>query len=56
MWRPLNQTPAVIAMLLKAGANPAARDGNGKIPWDYAKKNEALRDSDVYWRLNEGRF
>ena len=52
----LNHTPAVLIRLLNGGANPAARDVNGKIPWDYANKNLMLKDSDVYWRLNEGRF
>ena len=52
----LNKNPAVIAALLDAGADPEARDEAGKTPWDYAKDSESLKDSDVYWRLNEARF
>ena len=51
-----NENPAVIAALLDAGADPEARDEAGKTPWDYAKDSESLKDSDVYWRLNEARF
>ena len=51
-----NDTPAVVQALLDAGANPAARDQSGKIPWDLAQENPALKGTDAYWRLNEGRF
>ena len=50
------QKPAVIAALLDARADPKARDERGKVPWDFAERNPALKDSNVYWRLNEGRF
>ena len=61
-WTPLHlaawfgKKPAVVAALLAAGANPAARDKKGKTPWDYAERNEALKDTAPYWRLNEERF
>ena len=48
--------PAVVQVLLDAGADPAARDSQGKAPWDYAKTNPALKGAEVYWQLNEGRF
>ena len=51
-----NKNPAVIAALLEAGAAPNTQDKTGKSPWDYAKENEALKDSDVYRLLHEGRF
>ena len=51
--RPLD--PA-IAALLEAGADPAARTLRGAVPSDYAKTNDALKGTDVYWRLHEGRF
>ena len=48
--------PAVVELLLDAGGDPAARDKQGMVPWDYAKTNPALKGTEVYWRLNEGRF
>ena len=48
-----NDDPAVIEALLDAGATPNALDRNGKIPWDLARDREALKGSDVYWRLND---
>ena len=48
--------PAVIAALLEADADPSARDGDGKSPFDYAKENAALKGNEVYWRLNDARF
>ena len=50
------ENPAVIEALLAAGANAAARDIKGLTPWDYAQDNEALRGTDTYWRLHDGRF
>ena len=52
----LSTTPAVVTTLLDAGADPAARDKMGKIPWDWIKADFPLKGTDVYWRLNEGRF
>ena len=51
-----NPAPSVVAALIDAGADPSARDKGGKTAFDYAKGNEALRGTDVYRRLNEGRF
>ncbi len=48
--------PAIIEALLNAGADATARDPDGKTPWDYAQDNEALRDTNAWWRLREGRF
>ena len=46
----------VKTLLLAAGAEPAARDNAGKTPWHYAEENAALKGTEVYWRLNDGRF
>ena len=51
-----SEVPAVVQVLLDAGADPAARDMQGNAPWDYAKTNPALKGTEVYWQLNEGRF
>ena len=37
--------------LLEGGANPTLRNNAGKLPWDYARQNEALRGSSVLERL-----
>ena len=51
-----NKTSVIVAALLDAGANPAARDKEGKTPWDHIKADSPLKGTDVYWRLNDGRF
>ena len=51
-----SDNPAVVEALLAAGADATARDGEGQTPWDLAQENEALKGSDVYWRLNDARF
>ena len=48
--------PSLIAVLLDAGADPRAKAEDGRVPWDFVKDNPALKGTDVYWRLNEGRF
>ena len=61
-WTPLhmaanhNENPAVLTALLDAGADPTARDKLGELPWDVAQDNAALKGTDAWWRLNEGRF
>ena len=45
-----------INALLDAGANPTARNAAGETPWDRARANDALQQSDGYWRLNDARF
>ncbi len=51
-----NENPAVITALLDVGADATVQDNSSNTPWDYAQDNEALRGTDVWWRLNEGRF
>ena len=52
----MNAEPAVAAALLDAGADPKALDNEDCTPWDYAKDNEALKGTDVYWRLNDAQY
>ena len=51
-----NENPSVITALIEGGADPGARDEWGKTPFDYAEDNEALRGTEAYWWLNDGRF
>ena len=51
-----NKSPEVITALLDAGAAANIQDAYGKQPFDYAKGNRAIRGSQAYWRLNDGRF
>ena len=51
-----DSNPSVIEALLKAGADPGARDEAGKTSFNYAKDNEALKGTEAYWLLNDGRF
>ena len=48
--------PVAAQLLLDRGANITARDKDGNLPIDYAKVNEALKGTDVYWRLHDARF
>ena len=49
-------TLADVMALLDAGANPAARNQDGKTPWDMIPQDSSLRGTDAYWRLNDARF
>ena len=52
----LSNNPAVIKVILDAGADTAARNAAGKTPWDLVQVNDALKGSDAYWRLNDAHF
>lgn len=51
----LNNNPEVIKVLLASGADATLNTGGIKAI-DFAKKNEALKDTDAYWQLNEASF
>jgi len=61
-WTPLHmvarnsETPEVVKVLLDAGADASARDKDGKTPVELVPDDSPLRGTDVYWRLNEGRY
>ncbi len=50
------QAAAVTEALLNAGANASARAGDGTQPWDLIEDASPLKDTSVYWRLNDARF
>ena len=43
--------PAVIEALLEAGANPRAYSTAGRLPWQFARKNDKIKGSAAYQRL-----
>ena len=46
----------VIQALINAGGDAKAKDIDGKSPWDLAKNNKYLKDSEDYWALNEAQY
>lgn len=52
----LNDNPEVVRLLLNAGADATMRDERGMRAIDHAQDNSALRNSDVYWLLNDASF
>ena len=52
----LSDTAETVNALLDRGADPTARRGDGKIPFDLIVDDSGLKGTDAYWRLNEGRF
>ena len=45
-----------VTRCLQAGADPNARDNDGKLPFYYAEDNDQLKGTDAYWKLNDARF
>ena len=46
-------TPAAFPLLLRLGADPNARDEDGKTPWDYALQNRSLQGLEEVRRMRE---
>ncbi len=51
-----NENPDVIMVLLKAGAKGWAKNKDGKKPFDLAKENKFIKDTDAYWALNDAQY
>jgi ankyrin repeat protein len=45
--------PEIIEYLLDNGANAKHRDEIGATAMNYAERNENIKNTDVYWRLND---
>jgi len=45
-----------IEWLLTEGAEPNAKDGHGKTPWDLAQGNSGIKGTKSFWALNDVRF
>ena len=41
---------------LQAGADPAARDEDGKTPFDFIAEDSPLIGTPAYWRLHQARY
>ena len=48
--------PDVITRLLALGADPRSADETGLTAFDYAKRNKDLKNTAVYWKLNEAAY
>ena len=48
--------PDILMLLLKAGADPKAKDVGGNMAIDFARGNEAIRNTDAFWMLNDASF
>ena len=46
-----SSSPEIVQALLDKGADPLARNKDGKMAIDYAKKNKMLVGSKAYWNL-----
>ena len=42
-----------VMTLLEAGADPGARNNDGKQPFEYARDNEQLQGTGLYWMLRQ---
>lgn len=49
-------TPSVVATLLDAGADPAAKDSGAAMPWDLIEDDSVLKGTKVYLLLTDARF
>jgi len=49
-------TAADVGRCISQGADPKARADGGVIPVELVPDDSPLRGTDVYWRLNEGRY
>ncbi|MEG9862563.1 MAG: ankyrin repeat domain-containing protein [Parvularculales bacterium] len=49
-------TPSVVEILLDRGADATAPDNDGDTPFNYAKSNEALKNTEAYWRLHDAQY
>ena len=48
-----NTSPTIIKILLDSGADGRLKSNEGKTAFDYAKENQAIRDSEVYSLLEK---
>jgi ankyrin repeat protein len=52
----LNENPESILFFLKAGADATLKDNRGERAIDLAEENEAVKDTDAYWKLDDASF
>ena len=44
---------STVKVLLSSGADPRARDANGRTPLDYIGDNSLLKNTEIYWELRD---
>ena len=42
--------------MLAAGASGSVKNSDGKTPFDLAVKNELIKGTDAYWKLNDAQY
>ena len=52
----MTMDPAVIRLLLSAGARGDIRSQEGKTAFDYAKDNPSLKETEEFWLLSDARY
>ena len=50
------KNPKIIEVLLKNGADARIRSREKKTALDYAKSNPNLKETDTFWRINDGMY
>jgi len=51
-----SKNPDVVQALIDAGANGKPKSRENRTAFDYAQGNSHIRNTEVYWWLNEARF
>jgi ankyrin repeat protein len=55
----VTQDARLLEALMDAGADASAESESvyrGGTAWDYAQRNDAIKGTEIYWRLNDARF
>ena len=56
MFAALNSNPEAIIALLQHGANPKTKNKYGQMAIDFAREEEKLKNTDVFWKLNDASY
>lgn len=56
MFAARNNCPEVVTALLKAGADPKAKNKKGQTAFDLAEENSLLKNTPAYWALQDAQY